>query len=355
MFPDLHKRVQKAGQPPGTAVYTGEKKIAVPRITSISYNNQDFHKTISTQLDECLAAQITAGTTWINIEGLHNVELIKQVAKQYNLHPLTLEDILNVDQRAKVEEFDGYLFVTLKALLWNDEQHTYSGEQFSLVFGKNFLLSFQEGGNTFLAALQDRLCSAPGQRMREHGPDYLAYRLIDTVIDQYFVVLENIGSKIEDVEELIISAPAPENARILYRLKRQMLSLRKAIWPVREATNHLLQADSGLVTPFTMVYLRDVYDHVAQAIDTVETFRDMLAGMLDVYLSSLTNRMNEIMKVLTIIATIFIPITFIASFYGMNFVNMPELHWRWGYPAVIGLMLVITVWMLCFFRRKKWL
>jgi magnesium transporter len=353
-LPELHKRSQKAGQPPGTAIYTGEKKMAASRITVIIYDEHDFHETTDTKLEACLPIKKEKGITWINVEGLHDVEPINQLAKLYNLHPLTVEDILNNEQRAKVEEFADYVFITLKILQWQADQHIFTVEQISIVFGKDFVLSFQERDTKLFDPLKERLRGGLGQRFREHGSDYLAYRLVDTVVDQYFVVLEGMGEQIEHVEELIIAAPTQQNSRTLYHLKRQMLLLRKAVWPVREVVSHLLQADGNWFSAFTRVYLRDVYDHVAQAIDTVETFRDMLAGMLDIYLSSLSNRMNEVMKVLTIIATIFIPITFIASLYGMNFQYMPELRWRWGYPAVLTLMLIVVVAMLSYFRRKKW-
>lgn len=355
LFPELHKRSRKAGHPPGTAVYIGEKKIAVPRITVITYDTHDFHETIGTKLTECLPAKKENGVTWINIEGLHDVDLVNQLAKIYDLHPLTVEDILNVEQRSKVEEFNDYIFITLRVLRWHAQNRTFSMDQMSLVFGKDFVLSFQESESTLFNTIRDRLRSGIGQRMREHGSDYSAYRLLDAVIDQYFVVLEGVGDEIERIEQLIISDPTPQNARVLHHLKRQVLLLRKAIWPVREAISHLAQTDSEFVKPFARVYLRDLYDHSVQALDTVETFRDMLGGMLDVYLSSLTTRLNEIMKVLTIIATIFIPVTFIASVYGMNFKYMPELNWPWGYPAALGLMLAIIVWMVVYFKRKKWL
>ncbi len=354
LFPELQKCAKKIGQPPGTAVYTGEKKMDVPRITVTTYSEHDFHETSSNSLTDCLPVKKEVGVTWVNVEGLHDVELINQLAKLYNLHPLTVEDILNIEQRAKVEEFTDYVFITLKSLQWCAKQRTFNIEQVSLVLGKNFVLSFQERDTQLFSSLKERISSGLGKRMRENGSDYLAYRLLDTVIDQYFSVLEGMGEQIEAVEELIIAAPTQQNSRTLYHLKRQMLLLRKAIWPIREAVSHLLQADGNWFTAFTRVYLRDVYDHVAQAIDTVETFRDMLASMLDVYLSSLSNRMNEVMKVLTIIATIFIPITFVASVYGMNFQNMPELHWRWGYPAALTVMLIVVIIMLVFFRRKKW-
>jgi len=354
MFSEVHNRVKKAGQPPGTPVYTGEKNSAPPRITVITYTPTDFHENQGNQLDETWLTTKTPGITWVNVENLQDVALIEQLAKRYTIHPLTVEDILNVQQRPKVEEFDHYIFITLKMLIWHAKSKTFSIKQVSLVVGKDFILSLQECETALFAAIQQKLCNSINQRLREQGTDYLAYRLIDATIDQYFFVLEGLGNQIEDVEERIIAAPTPENSRTLYQLKRQMLQLRKAIWPMREAISHLLQADNNIINSFTRVYLRDVYDHAVQAIDTVENFRDMLSSMLDVYLSSLTNRMNEIMKVLTIISTFFIPMTFIASIYGMNFDYMPELHWRWGYPAVLCIMALIGGLMLSYFRRKKW-
>lgn len=355
MFSEIHSRVKKAGQPPGTPVYTGEKNNTLPHVTVITYTPTDFHENHGHQLDEAWLTPKTAGITWVNVENLQDVALIEQLAKQYNLHPLTVEDILNVQQRPKVEEFDNYIFITLKKLIWHAKSHTFSIKQVSLVVGKDFILSLQECETALFTAIQQKLCNSISQRLREQGTDYLAYRLIDATIDQYFFVLEGLGNQIETVEERIIAAPTPENSRTLYQLKRQMLQLRKAIWPMREAISHLLQADNNIINSFTRVYLRDVYDHAVQAIDTVENFRDMLSSMLDVYLSSLTNRMNEIMKVLTIISTFFIPMTFIASIYGMNFDSMPELHWRWGYPTVLCVMALIGGLMLSYFRRKKWL
>jgi magnesium transporter len=329
MLNELRKRAGKAGQPPGTPVYTGSKKKIVPRVTATS--------------------------TWINVEGLNNPALIEEISQRYHLHPLTVEDILNVQQRPKIEEFNDYVFITLKILVWNSRRKTFFSEQFSIAFGKNFVLTFQEHETHFFKPLVERMRSSGNQRLRQQSCDYLVYRLIDIIVDQYFVVLEGMGELIESIEEKIISSPTPKNSRTLYGLKRKMLTLRKAIWPMREMSSHLLQTEEAFISPFTRVYFRDVYDHTAQAIDTVETFRDMLAGLLDVYLSSLTNRMNEIMKILTIISTIFIPITFIASVYGMNFEFMPELHWHAGYPMAIGIMFDVTLVMLAFFRSKKWI
>lgn len=355
MFSDIRKRAKKAGQPPGTAIYTGDKTQQASHLTVIHYTAKDLTEKSGTRLSECFTTQPQTGVTWTHVSGLSDTDTIKTLAEQYHLHPLTVEDILNVEQRPKIEEFEGYYFITLKALSWDSKLNTFSAEQLSIVFGKDFILSFQEHGANIFAPIIERLRMSGTQRIRQQGSDYLAYRLIDSIIDQYFVVLEGLSDQIEKIENLIIASPIPKNARTLYRLKRQILMLRKAIWPTREALSHLLQDESKLISSFTHVYLRDVYDHAVQAIDTIETFRDMLGGILDIYLSSLTTRMNEIMKVLTIIATIFIPITFIASLYGMNFQHMPELHWHLGYPLVLGVMLAVVIFMLLYFKRKKWI
>ncbi len=355
MFSDVRKRAQKAGQAPGTPVYTGNK-IFKPTITVIQYSAAgDFYESSGATLEECNIQLKESLTTWINVEGLSDVNLIQQIAERFHLHPLTVEDVLNVQQRPKIEEFENYLFVTLKNLHWNAHKYSFSIEQLSFILGKNFVLSFQERQAPIFQALQDRLRNVAMQSLRQQGADYLFYRFIDNVIDQYFVVLEGLGEQIEKVEEMIIAAPTTQNSRTIYRLKRQLLILRKAIWPLREIINHLTQAEESLISSYTRVYMRDAYDHIVQAIDSVETFRDMLSSMLDVYLSSLTNRMNEIMKVLTIISTIFIPITFVASLYGMNFKYMPELRYKYGYPITLGIMVAIVVVMLIYFRRKKWI
>lgn len=355
MFSEVRKRAKKSGLPPGTPSYTGDKAKAASSVTMITYDIQHHEEKVSKTLEAFSFDPQSSGVTWVNVEGLSDTSIVEELAKRFNLHPLTVEDILNVEQRPKVEEFEGYLFITLKQLVWQTKSSTFAISQLSLVCGHNFVLSFQEHDTTLFDSIKKRLQSNSHQRMREHGSDYLVYRLIDTVIDEYFVVLEVLGDQIEKAESQIVSSPNTQSSRIIYRLKRQLLLLRKAIWPMREALSHLMHVEDKLITPFTRVYLRDVYDHTVQAIDTLETFRDMLSSMLDMYISSLTNRMNEVIKTLTIIATIFIPITFIASIYGMNFTYMPELHWRYGYPAVWCLILVITGMMMVYFRRKKWL
>lgn len=327
----------------------------MPYCNYITYSATDFYEITKDNFDACYIGAPSHAVTWVRAVGLQNTAIIEQLGKHYNLHPLTIEDILNVDQRPKVEEFNEYYFITLKMLHWSAEKNVFLPEQLSIVLGKNFVLSFQIKESEVFDNLLERLRSSANQRLRQQGADYLAYRLIDIIVDNYFLVLEQLADEIEKVQEQIISDPTAKNSKMLYHLQRQILMLRKAIWPMREAISHLSREEEGLITSFTRVYLRDIYDHTVQAIDILETFRDMLSGMLDIYLTSLTNRMNEIMKILTIISTIFIPMTFIASIYGMNFQYMPELHWRFAYPAVLSVMLLISIIMLLFFRKKAWI
>ncbi|EKD54899.1 MAG: hypothetical protein ACD_60C00036G0011 [uncultured bacterium] len=355
MLPELRKRVKKAGQSPGTPIYTGSKKKFTPHLSVLIYTADHVYKAEGTRIEDCLPTEEQTGTTWINLQGLQDLSLVETLAKRYALHPLTVEDILNVHQRPKVEEFEHYEFITLKILIWHPLKLRFATEQLSIILGKDLLLSFQEGDTSIFTGIYERLCSGTNQRLRQQGSDYLMYRLMDTVVDYYFVVLEGLGNQIDKIEDRIISDPQPQNTRTLYRLKRQMLSLRKSIWPMREIVSHLLQAEEKLISSFTRIYIRDLHDHIMQAIDIVETFRDILSNLLDVYLSSLTNRMNEVMKILTIIATIFIPITFLASLYGMNFAYMPELQWHFGYYTVLGIMAAVVLSMLIYFRKKKWL
>lgn len=352
---ELQKNIKKVGQPPGTPLYTGSKKQVATHLYVMSYTTDDFYECEGTDVEKCLSHTLPAGITWINVQGLQNMEVIGQLAKKYDIHPLTIEDILNVQQRPKVDEFSHYKFIILKTLSWKAKRQQFSTDQLSIILGKEFVLTFQETANPIFDGIIQRLKSDTNQRLRQQGSDYLAYRLMDTIVDYYFIVLEALGNKIDNIEEKIISHPVPQHTKTLYRLKRQMLSLRKSIWPMREVINHLLQVEEKLISSFTRIYLRDLYDHVVQAIDTVETFRDILSNLLDVYLSSLTNKMNEVMKTLTIIATIFIPLTFIASIYGMNFIHMPELHWRNGYYMVLSSMLIIAIGMLIYFRKKQWI
>jgi magnesium transporter len=351
----IKKRSQKAGLPPGTPVHIGERKSEATRITILNYDEQRVEEKELTRPEECVPFTDQSQVAWVNVSGLHQVEILEKINECFRLHPLVLEDILNTDQRPKIEDFGDYLYVVLKALsLSGGRGDEVESEQVSLILGPNFVLSFQEKEGPLFEGIRDRLRSGKG-RLRKMGPDYLVHALLDTIIDQYFIVLEKLGEKLEFLEEELVTRPTPLTLREMHKMKRDVIFLRKALWPLREVIASLERRESSLIKESTVIYLRDIYDHTIQVIDNIETFRDMLSGMLDIYLSSLSNRMNEIMKVLTIIATLFIPLTFIVGLYGMNFKYMPELSWPWGYPLVLLLMLIVTIFMLFYFRRKKWI
>jgi len=351
----VKKRSKKSGLPPGTLVHIGEKKTEKTKITIVDYDEVKFEEKEAKTIEECFPFKDKPTTTWINIEGVHEIDLIEKIGKHFDLHPLLLEDIANTEQRPKIEDYGEYVFIVLKMLSYDENTTEIKSEQVSVILGANFVISFQEGvkGDVF-DSVRERIRSGKG-RIRKMGADYLAYALMDAVVDNYFIILEKLGEEIEDTEEILLTNPTSETSRAIHHLKREMIFLRKSVWPLREVLSCLERGESSLIHATTRIYLRDVYDHTVQIIDTIETFRDMLSGMLEVYLSSISNRMNQIMKVLTIIATIFIPLTFIAGIYGMNFKYMPELEWRWGYFIVLGIMAVISIWMLIYFRKKNWL
>jgi magnesium transporter len=349
------KRSEKAGLPPGSLVHIGEKKAEEVKITIIDYDETHFQEKIVKTIAECIPFKDKPTVTWINVDGIHQVELLEKLGQCYGLHPLTLEDILNTDQRPKIEDFGDYVYIVLKMLYYRDKTDEIVTEQMSLILGSNFVISFQEGieGDLF-DPIRERIRSEKG-RIRKMGADYLAYSLLDSIVDYYFVILEKLGERIEFLEEKLVANPNPETLQIIHNLKREMIFLRKSVWPLREVISGLERGESSLIKESTRIYLRDIYDHTIQVIDTIETFRDMLSGMLDIYLSSVSNRLNAVMKVLTIIATIFMPLTFLAGIYGMNFKFMPELEWRWGYLLIWMVMLGIGVFMLFYFKKKKWL
>jgi magnesium transporter len=289
---------------------------------------------------------------WMNVDGIHREELIEAIGKKFNIHPLTLEDIVNTNQRPKFEDYENYVVAIMKMLYYDTELHA---EQLSVVLMEGMVISFQEvhGGDAF-DLIRNRIRQGKG-RIRKMKADYLAYALIDAVVDCYFNILEKIGDKIEVLEEDLIDEPTKETMQHLHYMKREMIFVRKAVWPMRELVNNMERCETTLIQPSTDIYLRDVHDHVVRVIDTVETYRDLLSGMMDIYLSSVSNKMNEVMKVLTIITTIFVPVTFIAGVYGMNFEFMPELHSHWGYALIWAAMLTIMISLLIYFRRKKWL
>ena len=344
----------KAGMPPGTMVFIGERKQEKARIDIMHYSADALEEPGDVSVNQCRDFARKPGVLWVDVNGIHDVGLIETLGKAFDLHPITMEDIVNTTHRPKVEEFPDYLYIVLKTITFQPETNSIGIEQVSLVLGKNFVISFRESESDIFSAVRGRIRSGKG-RIRSMKSDYLAYSLMDMVVDHYFLAVERIGDRIEEIDETILTHPESENIKEIHRLKRVILSLRKAVWPLREEIGTLEKSESEIIQPATRIYLRDLYDHTVQIIDMAETFRDILIGMHDTYLSGVSNRMNEIMKVLTIIATIFIPLTFIAGVYGMNFQNMPELEWTWGYYIVLALMLAVAMGLLVFFRRRKWI
>ena len=345
---------EKVGLPPGTLVHIGERKTEKAKITIIDYDEKDFQEREVQKVEECFPFKDKPTVTWINIDGLQEVEIVGKIGAHFGIHPLILEDILHTGQRPKAEDLGEYLFIVLKMLYQDERGDEMLGEQVSLLLGPNYVISFQEREGDVFSPIRERIRNSKG-RMRKAGTDYLAYALVDAIVDHYFVILEELGEKIESLEEELLKNPTPETLQVIHTLKTNLVFLRKSVWPLREVINNLERGESPLITDPTGIYLRDVYDHTIQVIDTIESYRDMVSGMLDIYLSSLSNRMNEVMKVLTIIATIFIPLTFIAGIYGMNFKYMPELEWHWGYFGILIVMVVIVGFMGFYFKRKRWL
>jgi magnesium transporter len=348
------KTSKKVGLPPGTLVHIGDKMTETVKMTVFDYDQKDLQEKVAEKIEDCFPFRDTPTSTWINIDGLHQVEVIEKIGTHFGIHPLILEDILHTGQRPKTEDFGDYLFIVLTMLYYDQEKDHIAGEQVSIILGNHYVISFQEREGDVFNPIRERIRNSKS-RIRKMGSDYLAYALLDAVVDYYFVILEKIGETIESMEEELVTNPTPDTLQMIHRLKRNMIFIRKSVWPLREVINGLERGESPLIAKPTRIFLRDVYDHTIQVIETVETFRDMVSGMLDIYLSSVSNRMNEVMKVLTIIATIFIPLTFIAGLYGMNFKYMPELEWHSGYPLALGVMLLMAAVMVVYFRRKKWL
>jgi magnesium transporter len=344
---------KQIGLAPGTLVHIGDQKVEQPELTIIDYDPERFTRIDDVSTAECLPFIDSDSVSWINLYGLHDLDLIKLLGQNFNLDSLALEDILNTDHRPKFEEYDGYSLVILKMLAFDGVNGKISSEQFSFILGKTFVLSFQERHGDVFNGVRERLKRKSG-RIRSRGPDYLVYALVDSVVDSYFQILEGIGDHLVLLEQDLIENPTQDCLTRIYKFKTELLLLRKAVWPLREVVGEMRREDSVNFEPTTQMFLRDLYDHTIQVVDTVEIFRDTVSGLLDLYMSSVSNRMNEVMKVLTIMASIFIPLTFIAGIYGMNFEVMPELKWRYGYAAVWTLMLCCLIGMVTYFKRKRW-
>jgi magnesium transporter len=350
----IKKRVKKVGLPPGTPVYVGEKEIEKVKISIIDYDEEHILEKKAESVDECYFFKDKPTVTWINVDGIHQVDVIEKIGKYFDLHPLILEDIVYTDQRPKMEDFGNYIFIVLKMLDYDEKRGEVKAEQVSLLLGSNFVVSFQEEEGDIFNPIRERIRNGKG-RIRKMKADYLAYSLLDAIVDHYFMILEKLGERIENLEDKLVADPRRETLAQIHLLRREMIFIRKSVWPLREIISGLERGESSLIHKTTGIYLKDVYDHTIQVMDGVETFRDMLAGMIETYLSSISNKMNEVMKVLTIIATIFIPLTFLAGIYGMNFKFMPGLEWRWGYLVAWLIMIAIAAFMLAYFRRKRWL
>jgi magnesium transporter len=350
----FRKHSHKTGLPPGTPVYVGERRPQKTQITFIDYDRDSVRKGNVENVEECHQYKDSPSNTWIKVVGLYQVDIFEKLGECFGLHPLSIEDILNMTQRPKIEDFGEYVLIILKMVQFDEKQKEVEAEQLSFVLGSHFVISFQERQGDIFNQIIDRIEKNRGY-IRKMGTDYLFYSLLDAVIDNYFVTIEKTGDKIEALEDELVSNPTQATLHEIHSLKQDLILLRRLVWPIREVINRLERGRVSLIGESLSIFFRDVYDHSVQIIETIETYRDMLSGMLDIYLSSISNRMNEVMKVLTIIATIFIPLTLIAGIYGMNFRYMPELEWTFGYPLIWAIMLIIGGIMVFFFWRKKWL
>jgi len=345
---------RKAAQPPGTVEFVGEKKVEKVSISVIDYDADRLEEKQVETIAECLPYLDNPSVTWINIDGLHETDMLKELGERLGLHPLVLEDIVNAHQRPKLDDHEDYIYFVLKMLSIDTDRDSLDVEQLSLILGPQYVLTFQERPGDVFEPVRERLRQAKG-RIRRAGADYLTWALMDAVVDNYFFDLEYYAERIEGLEQQLIDNPTPERLQEVFLLKREMIVLRRAIWPLREVISSLERTETKLIQESTEIFLRDLYDHTIRVAEAVESFRDLVGGLHDLYLSSISNRMNEVMKVLTIIATIFVPLTFVAGIYGMNFEFMPELGWRWSYAIFWVVILAIFATMIAYFRKRRWL
>jgi len=350
----VKKQSHKTGLAPGSLVMVGEPKEAAPRIRRFDFDARRVEERDLAAADLDLPPEAPPTVTWVNIDGLHDMDIIARIGRRFGIHPLTLEDVVNTGHRPKFDDLEEQLFIVFKMLDFDPQTDHIRSEQVSLVCGDGYVVSFQEAEGDVFEPVRSRIRKGRG-RIRTAGSSYLAYALMDAAVDRYFSVLETIGERIEDLEREVLSEPDRETVNRIHELKRELIYCRKQVWPMREMVGMVLRSDSDLIRDDLKMFLSDLQDHAVQAVDTLESFRDMLTGLMDLYLSTMSQRMNEVMKVLTLIATIFIPLTFIAGIYGMNFKYMPELEWRWAYFGVLALMAVLGIGMAAVFKYRKWL
>jgi len=357
MLEILKKQSLKAGMPPGSLVYINEKIPEKVNVTIFEYDhNSVLEKTYTCETGLELSSLDLKNNKnyWINIDGLHKTELIENLGSKFNIHPLVLEDIVNTGQRPKLDYYDDYYFLVCKMIYQDEKTKRINAEQVSMILGSNYVVSFQERAGDTFNNIRERLRHNKGI-VRTKGADYLTYTLIDSIVDNYFILLEYLNETTEDLEDEAILTPSNDTRQEIQSLKREIIFLKKSVWPLREVVKQLEKSDSTLIKKDTKLYLRDVYDHTVHVIENIEMTRDLITGLLDIYLSSMSNKMNEIMKVLTIISTIFIPLTFLSGLYGMNFKFMPELNYKYGYQITLFIMFLIFSGMLIYFKRRKWL
>jgi magnesium transporter len=345
---------RRPGVSPGSLIYVGEERLDPTGIDVIRYDAETISEHPGVTAREAAGLRAVSSVTWINVRGVHDASVMEELGQAFGLHPLLLEDVVHTDQRPKLEAYDDHLFLVTKMIRLSDSSQDIEVEQLSLVLGDGYVISFQETSGDVFDPVRHRVRNSR-VRIRSLGADYLLYALVDAVVDHYFLVLDRLADRSERLEADVFAGPAGRSLEEIQRLKHDLIFLRRSVWPLREALSTLLREGASLVDGRNLVFFRDVYDHTIHVLDTVEALRDTTSGLLDIYLSAASNRLNEVMKLLTIIATIFIPLTFIAGVYGMNFEHMPELHWPWAYPAVLGGMALVALGMLAFFRRRGWL
>lgn len=349
----VSRRSKKSGAPPGTLIHIGRELTSDVVITRCCYNEDSYVEEKGITLDKLFSSENNLSVEWINFDGIHDVKMIEKIGTHYGIDPLILEDIVNSNQRAKIEDYGDYIYIVLKMLTFNNSTDEIEVEQVSIVFNSRIIFSFQEKQGDDFEPLRDRIRKKG--KIRRMGTDYLTYSIIDCVADNYFIVLEKIGDKIEKIEKEVLSSPDNSTLRKIHELKRDTLMIKKSVWPLRDVLGLMIRPENDFIQDSIVFNLRDAYDHTIEVIDTVEAYRDFMSGLLDIYLSGTSNRMNEIMKVLTLISTVFIPLTFIAGVYGMNFKYMPGIEAENGYYLILGLMILIILIMFVFFKKKKWL
>ena len=345
---------RKAGMSPGSLVHVGDVFHEDARITVIDYSKESFQEHVVQSIDEIIPYKEKGTVTWVNVEGLRNTAHIESVGQMFNIHPLVLEDILNTHQRPKIEEYDDYLYIVLKMISLGENGFSANYEQVSILLLENFVLTFKEKKDDVFFPIIDRIKNSRG-RLRSLGSDYLAYRILDTIVDMNFFLLDSLDEIVDAVEDELLTNSTTKTLVTIQRTKRELINIRRSILPLRELLASILRSETDLINEKTYLYFRDIYDHVIHITEAIESYRDILSGLMDIYISSVSNKLNEVMKVLTIFASIFIPLTFLTGIYGMNFDYMPELGWKWSYPLLWLMFIVITLVLLAYFKKKKWL